>query len=126
MSVVAVMVRGLAHDGADTGSGCASDEASFKPSAQYRPENGPASASDSRAFAGANTTAPLIVTLVIPIVGVSRIGVLSPVAALSDAVIEVLVAVLAVSTTVATILILISMIAAAILIPYIARLRQHW
>jgi uncharacterized protein (DUF983 family) len=127
--ILASILGGIADNCANTGSCRASDEASLKSSADYGTENCAASASDERAFAGADTAAVVVVPLVITVVGVTRIIVLSAMAALADAVIKVLVPVRLLISVIAAIIatILISLVAAAVLttIRLMALLRER-
>jgi hypothetical protein len=86
-----VVLGSLADNGANTRSGCASNQASFESSAKYSAEDRTARASDGRAFAGADAA----MALVVAVVSMARLVILSAVAALPDASVEIAVAVMA-------------------------------
>lgn len=85
-----MVLSSLADNGANTRSGCASDEGSFESSAEYSAEDRAARAADGRSFARTNTAAVLIEPLVVAVVSVTGIVVLSAVTALPDSSVEVL------------------------------------
>jgi hypothetical protein len=84
-----VVLGGLAHNSANTGSGCAANQAPFESSAEYRAENRTAHASDGSAFAGADAAMALVETLVVAVVSMARLVILSAVAALPDTLVKV-------------------------------------
>jgi hypothetical protein len=98
---VAAALGGLADNGANTCSGCASKQASFEASAKYSAEDRTARASDSRAFAGADAGVAMVETLVVAVVSVARIVILSAAAALPDTLVEVPVAIMTTASVIA-------------------------
>jgi hypothetical protein len=84
-----VVLGGLADNGANACSRCASNQASFEASTEYGAEDCTARASDGRAFAGADATLVLVEAIVIAVVSMARIVILSAVSALADALAEV-------------------------------------
>ncbi|HWE49410.1 MAG TPA: hypothetical protein VG273_06455 [Bryobacteraceae bacterium] len=69
----------------DTGSGCASNQASFEPSTEHSAKDRTARAADCRAFAWTDSTALLAVTLVVAVPSVAWVIVISAVPSLPDA-----------------------------------------
>ena len=99
-------LSGLADYRPDTRAGCAADKSSFETPAEDCAEDCAARASNGRSFAGPNTTAVLVVLLVVTIMSVSWIVVLSSVAAFPDTSVEVLAAVLISMITISVITLL--------------------